>query len=126
MDQRDHQIASVALTPSAATRLRPVLRPERRAQPALRVTVEPGGGSGPRYEVAFDSVPAATDIVVESHGINIILDPISEGYLRDTVIDLGSSGFLIHNPNVRGACACGASFVPIPHLTSDPRTSAIS
>jgi iron-sulfur cluster assembly accessory protein len=108
------EMAPVSLTVSAATRLRPLLRTEAQGQPALRVAVEPGGFSGMRYEVAFDGVPATTDIVVESHGIDIIVDPTSEGYLRGAVIDFGAAGFWIYNPNSRGACACGASFAPIP------------
>lgn len=105
----------VILTPEAADRVRALLQTRHDGGSGLRVVVEPGGCSGLRYVVSFDRAKD-DDILVESHGISILLDHESEPLLRGAVIDFHEAGFSVRNPNARGACACGASFAPRPRV----------
>ena len=53
------------------------------------------------------------DIVIETEGLKIFIDPFSAKYLNGSTIDylesIESSGFKINNPNVTKSCACGKS-----------------
>jgi iron-sulfur cluster assembly protein/iron-sulfur cluster insertion protein len=79
----------------------------------LRLSVESGGCSGFQYNMYFDE-PVNADTVVESEGVQIILDPSSLIYLKGSVVDfndgLGGKGFDIQNPNAKDSCGCGRSF----------------
>ena len=54
------------------------------------------------------------DKVIESHGVNVYVDPKSFLYLIGTEIDfvdeLNQSGFKFVNPNAKRTCGCGESF----------------
>lgn len=82
---------------------------------ALRVSVLPGGCSGFEYGLEVDEEPAAEDdLVVESQGVRLLMDPFSAQYLTGIVIGYHSSfkgsGFTFENPNATGSCGCGTSF----------------
>ena len=82
---------------------------------ALRVSVLPGGCSGFEYGLDVDEEPAAEDdLVVESQGVRLLMDPFSAQYLAGIVIGYHSSfkgsGFTFENPNATGSCGCGTSF----------------
>jgi iron-sulfur cluster assembly protein len=82
---------------------------------ALRVSVLPGGCSGFEYGLEVDEDPAAEDdLVVESQGVRMLMDPFSAQYLAGIVIGYHSSfkgsGFTFENPNATGSCGCGTSF----------------
>ncbi len=79
----------------------------------LRVLVESGGCSGLQYGMSFDD-PKPDDVVHESEGLEILLDPASQAYLDGSEIDfddgLQGKGFEIKNPNAQSTCGCGKSF----------------
>jgi iron-sulfur cluster assembly protein len=54
------------------------------------------------------------DLVFESYGVKVIIDPKSLSYLDGTELDFVreglNEGFKFNNPNVRGECGCGESF----------------
>ena len=79
----------------------------------LRLFVEPGGCSGHQYGMSFDE-PGKDDTIVESQGIQTLLDPQSLIYLKGSIVDfddgLGGKGFDIQNPNAKDSCGCGRSF----------------
>lgn len=81
---------------------------------ALRVAVVPGGCSGLRYVVTPASAENVVDgdLVLDRHGVTVLVGPADVDYLRGAVIDHGEAGFAVDNPNARGVCACGASFAP--------------
>lgn len=72
------------------------------------------GCSGLAYVLEFVDELAAEDLVFESHGVKVIIDPKSLVYLDGTELDFTreglSRGFKFNNPNVRGECGCGESF----------------
>ena len=80
---------------------------------ALRIAVEGGGCSGFQYENALDE-PAEDDLVLEGHGEQVVVDPVSLPFLADAVItfseELIGARFVIENPNATSSCGCGTSF----------------
>lgn len=79
----------------------------------LRVYVQGGGCSGFEYGFAFDE-KRDDDQVIQTGGLEVLLDPISLPYLQhstiDFVEDFRGSGFVVQNPNATGSCGCGHSF----------------
>ena len=79
----------------------------------LRVFIQGGGCSGFQYGFTFDDAQV-DDMVVESGGIKVLVDPMSAQYLSgatvDFVEDLRGSGFVVENPNAVSTCGCGHSF----------------
>ena len=79
----------------------------------MRVAVEGGGCSGFQYDIRLDQ-PAEDDIVLESAGQKVLVDPVSLPFLENAVIDfteeLIGARFTIENPNASSSCGCGTSF----------------
>jgi iron-sulfur cluster assembly accessory protein len=81
----------------------------------LRVGVVGGGCSGFEYRLEFTpDADQGKDLVTESHGVRIAVDPKSANYLRGTQIDieegLNKRGFVFSNPLAVRTCGCGTSF----------------
>ena len=104
----------ISVTPAAAGQIKHLLEtnPDN-AGKYLRVYVEKGGCSGMQYGLVFDE-KRAEDLITEMHGVSVLVDPVSAGHLRGSVVDfhdtLNESGFKISNPNARQSCGCGKSF----------------
>ncbi len=79
----------------------------------LRIFVQGGGCSGFQYGFTFDDKKEG-DAVIETGGIEVIVDPQSAQYLKDArvdyVEDFRGAGFSVTNPNASGGCGCGKSF----------------
>ena len=112
----DTQSSSVglSLTESALRQVKNLLARDPNNGQALRVSVTDGGCSGFSYKLSFDKEQKAEDIVVESDGVKVYVDPNSASFLQGTVIDFVSGlyggGFKFTNPNATGTCGCGTSF----------------
>ena len=109
--------ATIVLTEEAAAEVRKFFAAESLddSSAALRVSVLPGGCSGFEYGLEVDEEPAAEDdLVIESQGIRLLMDPFSAQYLSGIVVGYHSSfkgsGFTFDNPNATGSCGCGTSF----------------
>ena len=80
----------------------------------LRISVQPGGCSGLRYQTYFDYENKDGDSVYPYNGFNVKLDKMSTPYLEGSTLDfvdtISKQGFTIDNPSSHGACACGDSF----------------
>jgi iron-sulfur cluster assembly protein len=105
----------VLLTATAATEVRRYIEEQGAAESAgLRVGVLPGGCSGFQYGLNIEDEPGEDDMILESEGIRLFVDPFSLQYLNGTEIDYVStfqgSGFTFNNPNASGGCGCGSSF----------------
>ena len=104
----------VALSETAATKVRDLLAREGRDDLALRVAVE--GTVVEEQRVAKPGAAARLDGDVrgEVNGVAVVTDKMSAPYLSGASIDyldtLEKSGFTIDNPNAAGSCACGESF----------------
>ena len=80
----------------------------------LRVGVLPGGCSGFQYGLNIEDEAGEDDMILESNGVKLFVDPFSLQYLTGVEIDYVStfqgSGFTFNNPNASGGCGCGSSF----------------
>ncbi|MHB1373747.1 MAG: iron-sulfur cluster assembly protein IscA [Thauera sp.] len=80
----------------------------------IRLGVKTSGCSGMAYKLEFVDHTEAEDLVFESHGVNVVIDPKSLAYLDGTELDFVkeglNEGFKFNNPNVKDQCGCGESF----------------
>ncbi|MCC6354217.1 MAG: iron-sulfur cluster assembly accessory protein [Verrucomicrobiae bacterium] len=104
----------VRLTDAAGRRLRGLL--DSRGQPAgaLRLAVVGGGCSGLQYQMELVDGPRDRDILVESAGARVVVDPKTALFVSGSTIDfsddLQKGGFRVGNPNATSHCSCGESF----------------
>ncbi len=81
---------------------------------SLRLGVKGGGCSGLSYVLAFDDVIKEKDLILEKHGVKIVVDQKSMFYLSGTTLDfsdgLNGRGFVFNNPQAAKTCGCGSSF----------------
>lgn len=106
--------AIISLTEGAASKIRELMGEEPAGEAGvLRIAVQGGGCSGFEYALGFDRGAQEGDHELLSHGVSIVVDPISAPYVQGTEIDFVDGlqgGFAINNPNVTAACGCGHSF----------------
>ena len=80
----------------------------------LRLGVRTSGCSGMAYKLEFADDFAADDLIFESHGVKVLIDPKSLPYLEGTELDFVreglNEGFKFNNPNLKDECGCGESF----------------
>jgi iron-sulfur cluster assembly protein len=80
----------------------------------IRLGVRTSGCSGMAYRLEFVDETNEEDMVFESHGVKVVVDPKSLAYLEGTELDFVreglNEGFKFNNPNVKDACGCGESF----------------
>ena len=105
---------AIALTPTAAEKVRALLVKKGKPEGYLRVKVSSGGCSGMNLEFDLADASAPGDNVYESHGVRVVVDPKSEFFLYGSTVDYKSSlmksGFVVDNPNAKTTCSCGTSF----------------
>ncbi|HTI97703.1 MAG TPA: iron-sulfur cluster assembly accessory protein [Dongiaceae bacterium] len=104
----------VKLTANAAKKVSSLLTRQGRASGVLRVAVVGGGCSGLQYKMDLQDGPANRDILVESGGVKVVVDPKSALYVTGSELDyvdsLQDGGFKVKNPNAATSCSCGESF----------------
>lgn len=104
----------IKVTANAAKKVGSLLTKQGRAQGVLRVAVVGGGCSGLQYKMDLQDGPANRDILVESAGIRVVVDPKSALYVTGSELDyvdaLQEGGFKVKNPNAATSCSCGESF----------------
>ncbi len=104
----------IKVTPDAAEKVRALLHKQGRPAGVLRVAVIGGGCSGLQYKMDLQDGPANRDILVESAGIKVVVDPKSALYVTGSELDfidaLQGGGFKVKNPNAATTCSCGESF----------------
>ena len=104
---------ALTLTPSAARRV--ALIAEKQAKPAiLRLSVEGGGCSGFQYKFDLAEAAEEDDIVSETDGVTLVVDPVSLDLVAGSTVDfvesLGGAAFRVENPVAAAGCGCGSSF----------------
>jgi len=80
----------------------------------IRLGVRTSGCSGMAYKLEFVDEQQPEDLVFESHGVRVVVDPKSLPYIDGTELDYVreglNEGFKFNNPNVKDSCGCGESF----------------
>lgn len=104
---------ALTLSPSAAQRVAQIA--QKQAKPAiLRLSVEGGGCSGFQYRFGLAEAADGDDLVVETDGVRLVVDPVSHEFVAGCVVDyvesLGGAAFRVENPNAAASCGCGSSF----------------
>lgn len=106
---------NITLTNKAAEKVKAAMEKQGKKDSGLRLYVSGGGCSGFQYGLTFDERNEA-DHVIESRGVNILVDEQSAQYLDGSEIDYVESvmgeGFMVNNPNAVETCGCGHSFKP--------------
>lgn len=104
---------AINLTAAAADRVRNFIT-ARGHGVGLRLGVKKTGCSGFAYVVNYADEIGANDVVFDSGGVTVVVDPSSLPYIDGTEIDFVRHGlseaFRFRNPNVKGECGCGESF----------------
>lgn len=104
---------AISLTEKAAKHITGYI--ERRGKGlGLRLGVRTTGCSGLAYQLEYVDEALAEDVMFESLGVKVFVDPKSLAYLDGTELDYAreglNEGFKFQNPNVKDECGCGESF----------------
>ena len=103
----------IKLTADAAKKVSSLLNRQGRPNGVLRVAVVGGGCSGLQYKMDLQDGPANRDILVETTGVRVVVDPKSALYVTGSELDYQDTldgGFKVKNPNAATSCSCGESF----------------
>lgn len=104
---------AVTLTEAAARHVTRYLS-RRGKGVGVRLGVKTTGCSGLAYKLEYADEQAPEDIVFESNGVMVLVDPKSLAYIDGTHLDFVreglNEGFRFSNPNERDKCGCGESF----------------
>lgn len=104
----------IRVTANAAKKVTSLLTKQGRPAGVLRVAVVGGGCSGMQYKMDLQDAPANRDILVETGGVTVVVDPKSALYVTGSELDyedaLQGGGFKVKNPNASTSCSCGESF----------------
>ena len=103
----------VRLTEAAGRKVAALVEREKQGE-YLRVAIAGGGCNGLSYKLRFASEGKRGDILVETGGVRVLVDPKTALYLKGTHIDYSNAliagGFKFTNPNAKASCSCGESF----------------
>ena len=105
--------AVLTLTPNAVLHLKRLMNlPEPKM---IRVSVKNRGCSGLTYHLEYVSSPEKSDEEVNQDGVKILVDSKALfsviGSQMDWVDNKLESKFVFKNPNSKGSCGCGESFM---------------
>jgi len=105
---------TVIITEAAALQIKDMMKQNEEEGSLLRVAVKGGGCSGLTYGMGFVPEAEETDVVLEQHGLQVVVNKDDAAILNGTMIDYKQSmmggGFTIDNPNAIATCGCGSSF----------------
>ena len=107
--------AAVILTPAAEARVAELMAKAPDGAIGVKLSTPRRGCSGLAYSVDYVNEETAFDEKIETPGGTFFIDGPSVLYLvgstMDWVEDDFTAGFVFTNPNAKGACGCGESFM---------------
>jgi iron-sulfur cluster assembly protein len=107
--------AAVILTSAAEARVAELMAKAPEGAIGVKLSTPRRGCSGLAYSVDYVTEEARFDEKIETPGGAFFIDGASVLYLvgstMDWVEDDFTAGFVFANPNAKGACGCGESFM---------------
>ncbi|GGE04385.1 hypothetical protein GCM10011515_24990 [Tsuneonella deserti] len=107
--------AAVTLTAAAEARVTDLMAKAPEGAIGVKLSTPRRGCSGLAYSVDYVTEEAKFDEKIETPGGTFYIDGPSVLYLvgstMDWVEDDFTAGFVFTNPNAKGACGCGESFM---------------
>jgi iron-sulfur cluster assembly protein len=107
--------AAVNLTPSAERRIADLMARAPETAIGVKLSTPRRGCSGLAYSVDYVSEEIAFDEKIVTPGGTFYIDGASVLYLVGSTMDWReddfTAGFVFENPNAKGACGCGESFM---------------
>ena len=107
--------AAVTLTEGAEARIAALMAKAPEDAIGVKLSTPRRGCSGLAYSVDYVSEEQGFDEKIETQGGTLYIDGASVLYLVGSVMDWVeddfSAGFTFENPNAKGACGCGESFM---------------
>lgn len=107
------ETSAITLSPAAARRVAAIAARQGRP-PVLRLSVEGGGCSGFQYKFDLADAAEGDDMVSETDGVRLVVDPVSLDLIAGSTVDfvesLGGAAFKVDNPQAAAGCGCGSSF----------------
>lgn len=102
----------ITVTPAAAEQVLLMMSEKALEGFSLRVFVSGSGCSGLQYGMALDDKMREGDKPFQFHGMQLVVDSVSLGYMEGSTIDYVDdpaigTGFKIDNPNSVAGCGCG-------------------
>ena len=107
--------AALTLTPAAEARIAELMANAPDDAIGVKLSTPRRGCSGLAYSVDYVNEEAKFDEMIETPGGVFYVDGASVLYLVGSVMDWNEddfqAGFTFQNPNAKGACGCGESFM---------------
>ena len=105
----------ITITEIAAAKVLEIIAGDPELKDAgFRLGVQGAGCSGFQYVFGMETEIADDDTILESHGVKVVVDPMSYQYLMGVTIDytkdLMGEAFTVNNPGATSTCGCGHSF----------------
>jgi len=105
--------SEMSFTSNAANQVKKLMAEEGREDLKLRVVITGGGCSGFQYGFSFEENVNDGDLIVETEGVSLVVDPMSIQYLEGSTVDyihnLEGARFIIDNQNATTNSGCGSS-----------------
>jgi len=107
--------SAVTLTPAAEQRIADLMAKAPPHTIGVKLSTPRRGCSGLAYSVDYVTEENKFDEKIETPGGTFYIDGASVLYLVGSVMDWRedtfTAGFVFENPNAKGACGCGESFM---------------
>jgi iron-sulfur cluster assembly protein len=107
--------AAITLTPGADQRIAELMARAPEGAIGVKLSTPKRGCSGLAYSVDYVTQENGFDEKIETPGGTFYVDGASVLYLIGSTMDWReddfTAGFVFDNPNAKGACGCGESFM---------------
>ncbi|WP_114227359.1 MULTISPECIES: HesB/IscA family protein [Sphingomonas] len=107
--------AAITLTPAAEARIAELMGKAPEGAIGVKLSTPKRGCSGLAYSVDYVTEEQGFDEKIETPGGTFYVDGASVLYLIGSTMDWReddfTAGFVFENPNAKGMCGCGESFM---------------
>lgn len=105
----------ITITKNAAEKIRNLLKKKPENSVGIRLTISTKGCSGLSYNIDYTNEINPSDEIASHEDVSIYIDAKAILFLIGSEMDYENnvvkSGFIFKNPNEKGRCGCGQSFI---------------